>query len=61
MNEYVFKISKLNLKQKGVYDCLNNRLVEYRDNLFIGGRVRLDNKEEIISDERLKQIWIIYR
>ena len=54
MNEYVFKISKQDLKQKGVYDCLNNRLVEYRDNLFIGGRVRLDNKEEIISDERLK-------
>ena len=54
MNEYVFKISKQDLKKKGVYDCLNNRLEEYRDNLFIGGRVRLDNKEEIISDERLE-------
>ena len=54
MNEYVFKISKQDLKQKGVYDCLNNRLVKYRDNLFIGGRVRLDNNEEIISVERLE-------
>ena len=54
MNDYVFKINKQHLKQKGVYDCLNNRLGEYRNDLFIGGKVRLDNKEEIISDEKLK-------
>ena len=53
MNDYVFKISKQGLKQKGIYDCLNNKLGAYKDNLFIGGKVRLDNKEQIKSAEGL--------
>ena len=51
MKDYVYKINKKDLTKKSVYDCLNNQLGEYRNNLFIGGKIRLDNREEIISNE----------
>ena len=51
--DYVYKISKKDLSKKSVYDCLKNKLGEYKNNLFIGGKIRLDNREEIISNEEL--------
>ena len=51
MTDYVYKICKNNLKKESVFDCLNNKAAEYKNNLFVGGKIRLDNKTEIIATE----------